>query len=98
MLNVTTSSRFYLALILCLLLIGVISHSIPSLSLCPCTETQNSKTLDVCLVCQLQLGILCSCALYSLISETLFSAEFALSSIPLEFIEQIPHPPTLLSI
>ncbi len=98
MLNVTTSSRFYLALILCLLLIGVISHSMPSLSLCPCTETQNGKTLDACLVCQLQLGILCACALYRLFGEMLFSAGFALNSTPLEFIQRIPHPPTLLSI
>lgn len=95
----TSSNRFYLALTLCLLLIGLVSHSIPSLSICPCSETQNKNTetlkLDVCLVCQLQAGVLSVHILHHFSGE-INKAGYELNSIPLEITDKIHHPPILL--
>jgi len=97
----TSSNRFYLALILCLFLIGLVSHSIPSLSICSCGESQNKNTetlkLDVCLVCQLLAGVLSVHIFHHFSGETIKTG-YELNSIPLDVTEQIHHPPILLLI
>lgn len=98
----TSSNRFYLALTLCLLLIGLVSHSIPSLSICSCSESQNKNTeplkLDVCLVCQLQAGVISVHIIHHFSGQMLFKAGYELNSIRLDITEQIHHPPILLLI
>src|SRR5690349_21580894 len=57
-----TSQRFHLACAVCLLLIGLLAHSVPASTLCGCMETQDDAAVgwefDTCLVCQLQTGVI----------------------------------------
>lgn len=89
--------RLFLSFILVTLLFGLAAHAAPDISLCDCTDVPNNgeeaPALDICLVCQLQLGVQVSTALASLpigISATI--ADLACPSSR-EHARQIPHPP-----
>lgn len=95
----TSSNRFYLFLTLCIIVIGLVSHSIPSLSICSCSESQSKNTetlkVDICLVCQLQAGVLGIHIFHHLSNETLLNTVSELDLVPLDVTDQIHHPPIL---
>ena len=97
--TMNTSQRLFLAVTLCLLLFGLMAHSMPSSSLCSCAEIQDNTDIasgsDVCLVCQLQSGII-DISFSSLFSKSILAgANSPAESTPLEHGDQISHPPIL---
>lgn len=94
-----TSQRLYLTVTLCLLLFGLMAHSMPSSSLCSCAEIQANTDIasgfDACLVCQLQSGVI-DTSFSSLFSKSILpGVNSPAESTPLEHGDQISHPPIL---
>jgi hypothetical protein len=88
--------RIFLAATLTLLLVGLAAHSLP-VSLCGCTSTSQEETsssnLDLCLVCQLQVGIYTSACPACLIHDDVFHVSNHPGLNPLERAISILHPP-----
>jgi len=91
--------RFFLALTLSLLLLGLAAHSAPAASLCACTNVPDSANgaleLEACLVCQLQTGVQVSTVSPFHLDSKLPGANNFPSSLPLKHADKIIHPPIL---
>lgn len=93
------SQRLILTLTLCLLMIGLVAHSVPAVSLCACVKAteggNNTSGVDACLVCQLQSGML-TASLPTPMADGKSPGVIQLPiRIPLERADKISHPPIL---
>lgn len=94
-----TQQLLFLTLILGVLLLGLAAHAIPATSLCVCTDragdVPRAAGFDICLVCQLQTGIILSVILPLLPESNLVGLIYVSSQVPQKHATRIPHPPTL---
>jgi len=95
-----TQHLLFLAITLSVSLLALTAHSIPTNSLCVCTDRAGDTTrtagLDLCLVCQLQTGVIVSVILLILPDGGLAGLNYASSQIPEKHATRIPHPPALI--
>ena len=89
--------RFCLVITLCLLLFGLAVHTVPSS--CSCNETRLDTSFpsgaESCLVCQLQSGLIDTSSKAPFSDRAVFTIDNQAESSPLEYADQISHPPIL---
>jgi hypothetical protein len=93
-----TQQLLFLVLTLSVFLLGLAAHAIPSNLLCVCTDragdAPRTAGFDLCLVCQLQTGVIVSVILPLLPEGGLVGLNYLSSQIQQKHATLIPHPPT----
>lgn len=95
-----TQQLLFLILTLSVFLLALAVHALPSYPLCDCTDrtgdTPRTAGFDLCLVCQLQAGVIVSVIVPVLPEGNLVGLQYTYSSFPKTHVVVIPHPPTLI--
>lgn len=94
-----SSQRLILTLTLCLLMVGLAAHSASAIPLCNCVDAteggSDASGVDVCLVCQLQSGVLTASFPTPIADGKSPGVIHLPTRIPLERATRISHPPIL---
>lgn len=89
--------RLFLIVTMILLLFGSLSHVLPAGALCECLsqpqKDTNSSNFDLCLVCQMQSGMLSEVLPIALNHEIASQVSVKLALSPLEYVFPVLHPP-----
>lgn len=98
MFEMKTKHLVLLAITLSVFVLALAAHSIPTNSLCVCTDRAGDATrtagFDLCLVCQLQTGVIVSVILPLLPEGGWVGLNYVSSQVPQKHVARIPHPPT----
>lgn len=93
-----TKHLLFLVLTLSVFLLGLAAHAVPANSLCVCTDragdAPRTTGFDICLVCQLQAGVIVSVILPLFPEGGMVGLNYVSSQIPQKHAARIPHPPT----
>ena len=92
-----TKHAVLLAITLSVFLFALAAHAIPSNPICICTEpageAPRAAGFDLCLVCQLQTGVIVSVNVPLLPEGSFVDLIYVSSLVPQKHAARIPHPP-----